>query len=122
MKVDKNSKDKLPKEILELGITTNEDGVIDIPLYFKFTKEFAAMMVDFFNTKPSIEVEEFIKQIESCTNDPELYLDYDGLMSIVAYLKTKCPRKEVIHILDRLMSDEGDVLVFSIKPKEENKQ
>lgn len=118
MKVDSNSKDKLPKEILDLGITTNEDGVIDIPLYFKFTKEFASILIEFFNTKPSIEVEEFIKQTETCTNDPELYLDYDGLMSIVTYFKTKCPRKEVIHILDRFMGDKGDVLVFSIKPQE----
>ena len=54
MKVDSNSKDKLPKEILDLGITTNEDGVIDIPLYFKFTKEFASILIEFFNTKPSI--------------------------------------------------------------------
>ena len=122
MKVDSNNKDKLPKEILDLGITTNEDGVIDIPLYFKFTKEFASILIDFFNTKPSVEVEEFIKQTEACANDPELYLDYDGLMSIVTYLKTKCPRKEVIHILDRLMSDKGDVLVFSIKPQESQQQ
>lgn len=118
MKVDINSKDKLPKEILELGITTDENGIIDIPLYFKFTKEFASILIDFLNTKPSVEVEEFVKQVEACTNDPELYLDYDGLMNIVTYLKTKCPRKEVIHILDRFMSDKGDVLVFSIKSQE----
>ena len=118
MKVNSNNKDKLPQEILDLGVTTNEDGVIDIPLYFKFTTEFAAMLIEFFNTKPSIEVEEFVQQVEACTNDHELYLDYDGLMSIVTYLKTRCPRKEVIHILDRFMSDKGDVLVFSIKPKE----
>ena len=118
MKVDINSKDKLPKEILELGITTDENGVIDIPLYFKFTKEFASILTDFLNTKPSVEVEEFVKQVEACTNDPELYLDYDGLMNIVTYLKVKCPRKEVIHILDRFMSDKGDVLVFSIKSQE----
>lgn len=118
MKVDINSKDKLPKEILELGITTDENGIIDIPLYFKFTKEFASILTDFLNTKPSVEVEEFVKQVEACTNDPELYLDYDGLMNIVTYLKAKCPRKEVIHILDRFMSDKGDVLVFSIKSQE----
>ena len=39
-------------------------------------------------------------------------------MSIVTYFKTKCPRKEVIHILDRFMGDKGDVLVFSIKPQD----
>ena len=115
MLIDERNKDKLPKEITDLCIKTDKDGMLDIPLYFKFSRDCATELVDYLNNKPAAEVDEYIRLIEACSTDPDLYIDYNGLMSIVTYLKTRCPRKEIIHIMDRIMGDRGDVQVYSIK-------
>jgi hypothetical protein len=90
--------------------TQNTEEIIKV---YKISEPVKSEIKDYLNTRPWVEVDTLIKELYEKENDPDPYINKEGLVVLTNYLTT-CPRIEVKDIIKKL---QNSIIQYTVEPK-----